>query len=182
MDTEAVGPRVDQAEFERLVRESWPVIAAVARRFDPGPEAADICQEVVLVAWRKREELRDLQAFGPWVRAIALNVGRSHTRRRQTRLGPVESAEGVAPDHAERVVNAQALEEALSQLSKRERLTVEAHHLIGWPLADIAAAFDEPLGTTKARLSRARGKLRRELHRLGWTRLGRTEERETTNG
>jgi RNA polymerase sigma-70 factor (ECF subfamily) len=169
---------VEREQFERMVRESWPLITAIARRFDPGPEVADICQEVVLIAWRKRDDLRDPEAFGPWVRAIALNVGRSHTRRRQTRLGPAEYEEATAPDHADSVVDGQALEEALSQLSKRERLTVEAHHTIGWPLADIAAAFEEPLGTTKSRLSRARGKLRRELHRLGWTRLGRSEEQE----
>ena len=169
---------MDRGDFERLVRESWPLITAIARRFDPGPEVADICQEVVLVAWRKREDLREPEAFNSWVRAIALNVGRSHSRRRQTRLGTVESAEGISPDHAEQVVDGEALEEALSQLNKRERLTVEAHHVIGWPLADIAAAFEEPLGTTKARLSRARGKLRRELRRMGWTRLGRTEEKE----
>jgi RNA polymerase sigma factor (sigma-70 family) len=169
---------VERADFEKLVRESWPQIVGIARRFDPGPEVADICQEVVLVAWRRLETLRDREAFGPWVRAIALNVGRSHSRGRQTRLGTVESAEGISPDHASQVVDSQALEEALSQLNKRERLTVEAHHVIGWPLADIAAAFAEPLGTTKARLSRARGKLRRELRRLGWTRMGRSEEKE----
>jgi RNA polymerase sigma-70 factor (ECF subfamily) len=169
---------VDREQFEKLVRESWPLIVAVARRFDPGPEVADICQDVVLIAWRKRDDLRDPEAFGPWVRAIALNVGRSHSRRRQTRMGPVESAEAVTPDHAAHVLNSQSLDDALSQLSKRERLTVEAHHVIGWPLADIAAAFEEPLGTTKSRLSRARGKLRRELRRLGWTRLGRSDEKE----
>jgi RNA polymerase sigma-70 factor (ECF subfamily) len=170
---------MDRAEFERLVRESWPQVTAIARRFDPGPEVADICQEVVLIAWRKREDLQGPEAFGPWVRTIALNVGRSHSRRRQSRMGPVEYAEATAPDHAEQVVDSQALDEALSQLTKRERLTVEAHHVIGWPLADIAAAFEEPLGTTKARLSRARGKLRRELRERGWTRLGRSEEKET---
>jgi len=169
---------MDREQFDKLVRESWPLIVAVARRFDPGPEVADICQDAVLIAWRKREDLRDPEAFGPWVRAIALNVGRSHSRRRQTRMGPAEYVEAAAPDHAQEVVNSQTLADALSQLSKRERLTVEAHHVIGWPLADIAAAFDEPLGTTKARLSRARGKLRRELHRLGWTRLGRSDEKE----
>jgi DNA-directed RNA polymerase specialized sigma24 family protein len=79
---------------------------------------------------------------------------------------------------AEQVLTGQALDEALSALSRRELLTVEAHHVIGWPLAEIAAAFGEPVGTTKARISRARGKLRRELCRLGWNRLGRNEREE----
>ena len=77
---------MERAQFESLMRESWPAIRSVARRFDPGPEVDDICQEVVLVAWR-RDALADVAAFGAWVRAIALNVGRSHARRRETRMG-----------------------------------------------------------------------------------------------
>ena len=172
---------MDRAEFESLVRLSWPAIRSVARRFDPGPEVDDICQDVVLVAWRRRPALSDPSAFGAWVRSIALNVGRAHTRRRQTRLGPATYDVRATPDLAQQVADGDALAQALAGLSERERLTVEAHHVIGWPLGDIAAAFDEPVGTTKARLSRARGKLRRQLRRHGWTRYGRGEEKEDTD-
>jgi RNA polymerase sigma-70 factor (ECF subfamily) len=169
---------MDRSEFEQLVRENWPLVRSVARRFGRGPDVEDICQDVVLVAWRRRDALADPAAFGAWVRAIALNVGRAHTRRRETRFGP--SAEEVAADAdiAQQVADGDALAEALAALSKRERLAVEAHHVMGWPLGDIAAALDEPVGTAKARLSRARGKLRRELRHQGWTRYGRTDEEE----
>ena len=173
---------MDRAQFESLIRQSWPAIRSVARRFDPGPEVDDICQEVVLVAWRRRDSLHDRSGFGAWVRTIALNVGRAHSRRRQTRLGPVAEDVAGGDDLAQQVADGDSLARALAALNQRERLTVEAHHVIGWPLADIAAAFDEPIGTTKARLSRARGKLRRELRRLGWTRYGRGEEKEKNDG
>jgi RNA polymerase sigma-70 factor (ECF subfamily) len=172
---------MDRPQFERLLRENWRVILSVARRFGAGPDVDDICQEVVLVAWRRRDVLADPGAFGGWVRAIALNVGRAHTRRRETRLGAAAEEVAADADVAQQVADGDALAAALAALGKRERLTVEAHHVIGWPLGDIAAAFDEPLGTTKARLSRARGKLRRELRRLGWTRYGRSEEKEADN-
>ncbi len=167
---------MDRAEFESLMREQWPAIRSLARRFDCGSDAADICQDVVLVAWRRREQLHDLGGFGPWVRRIALNVGRSHARRRENRMGPIQEEHVTSPDPADAVVDQCSLEQALSGLSQRERLTVEAHHVLGWPLADISAAFQEPLGTTKARLSRARGKLRSELRGHGWTRLGRSDK------
>jgi DNA-directed RNA polymerase specialized sigma24 family protein len=93
-------------------------------------------------------------------------------------MGPIQEGSAAAPDPAAQIAEGDALAQALAALSERERLTVEAHHVIGWPLADIAAAFQEPIGTTKARLSRARGKLRRQLRRLGWTRLGRSDEKE----
>ena len=167
---------MERAGFESLMREQWPVIRSIARRFDCGSDAADICQDVVLVAWRRREQLHDPSGFGPWVRQIALNVGRAHARRREGRMGPIQEEHAAAPDPAGEVADRCSLEQALSALSQRERLTVEAHHMLGWSLADIASAFQEPLGTTKARLSRARGKLRGELRGLGWTRLGRSDK------
>jgi RNA polymerase sigma-70 factor (ECF subfamily) len=167
---------MERAQFESLVREHWPAVRAVANRFATGAEAADICQDVVLVAWRRREQLEDPVGFGPWLRQIALNVGRAHTRRREGRLGPMQEQAQATPDPSQEVVDRCTVEQALAELSERERLTVEAHHSLGWSLADIAAAFGEPLGTTKARLSRARGKLRRGLRDYGWTRLGRSEE------
>ncbi len=154
---------MDRAEFEQLIREHWPAVVGVARRFDGGADLADLCQDVVLIAWRQREQLREPEGFGPWVRQIALNVGRSHNRRREGRMGPLLEHHAVAPDPAQKVVDQCTVEQALAVLSHRERLTVEAFHLLGWPVADISAAFAEPVGTTKARLSRARAKLRGEL-------------------
>jgi len=169
---------MDRAQFETLVSESWPAIRAVARRFDPGPEVDDLCQEVVLIAWRRRDTVTHASAFGAWVRAIALNVGRAHARRRETRMGTASAERSTTEDPAERLLDRQLLREALAALSKRERLTVEAHHMMGWALSDIATALQEPVGTTKARLSRARAKLRGQLGRMDRTSLGRREHKE----
>lgn len=169
---------MERGEFEELVREHWGLIQSVARRFASGADLADVCQEVVLVAWRRREQLREPSGFGAWVSRIALNLGRAHCRRREGRLGPMLGGDATAPDPAQEVVDRCALEAVLSELSHRERLTLEAHHVLGWPLADISSALDEPVGTTKARLSRARAKLRNELPRAGWMRLGRSEEEQ----
>ena len=169
---------MERAEFENLVREHWSLIQSVARRFASGANLADICQDVVLVAWRRREQLEEPSGFGPWVSLITLNVGRAHCRRREGRLGPMLESDAPAPDPAQEVVDRCALDQVLAELSHRERLTLEAHHVLGWPLADISAALDESLGTTKSRLSRTRSKLRTELPRAGWTRLGRGEAPE----
>ena len=90
----------------------------------------------------------------------------------------MQEGTATAPDIAPAVVDRCSVEQALEVLSQRERLTVEAHHVLGWSLFDIAVAFQEPVGTTKSRLSRARAKLRGELRGSGWTRLGRSEEEQ----
>ncbi len=46
--------------------------------------AEDLAQETLLIAWRRREQLRELQALRPWLASIARNVCR-HWRRRQIR-------------------------------------------------------------------------------------------------
>jgi len=171
---------MDRAQFEQHIREHWSAIIGIARRFDGGADLADLCQDVVVVAWRRREQLREPEGFGPWVRQIALNVGRSHSRRREGRMGPLLESHATAPDPAQGVVDQCTVEQALATLSQRERLTVEAHHVLGWSLTDISVAFEEPVGTTKSRLSRARAKLRGELRGYGWTRLGRAEKEEGT--
>lgn len=159
---------MDRVGFEHLVKEHWNTIRSIARRFGQGVDVDDICQETLVVAWRRRDTVQNTDSFGPWVRAITLNVGRAYTRRRMTTMGPVEIENQPGSDPTGAVLDGDALAKALDSLTERERLTVEAHHVIGWPLAEIAAAFREPLGSTKARLSRARVKLRGELTRMGW--------------
>jgi RNA polymerase sigma-70 factor, ECF subfamily len=159
---------MDRVEFEQLVKEHWSVIRTIARRFGQGHDIDDICQETLIIAWRRRDTIQNVAGFGPWVRMIALNVGRAHTRRRMTTIGPAEVEALPGNDETKAILDGDALAEALHSLTERERLTVEAHHVIGWPLAEIAAAFEEPLGSTKSRLSRARVKLRGELTRMGW--------------
>ena len=44
--------------------------------------AEDLAQETLLIAWRRREQLRDAQALRPWLATIARNVCR-HWRRSQ---------------------------------------------------------------------------------------------------
>jgi RNA polymerase sigma factor (sigma-70 family) len=45
-------------------------------------EAEDLAQEALLEAWRAREKLRDIEAFKPWLSAIARNVCLRYRRRR----------------------------------------------------------------------------------------------------
>ncbi|HZZ97499.1 MAG TPA: sigma factor-like helix-turn-helix DNA-binding protein, partial [Jatrophihabitantaceae bacterium] len=56
------------------------------------------------------------------------------------------------------------LRAALGKLSRRQRLAIELHYYLGFPLAEVATLMDCAEGTVKSTLSDARARLR---HLLG---------------
>ena len=55
------------------------------------------------------------------------------------------------------------IQRALLMLKPRQRSIVALHYLMDWPVADIAAALDVPVGTITSDLTRARTALRLHL-------------------
>ena len=68
---------------------------------------------------------------------------------------------------AERVAKLERLHIALGQLSEEHRLVVLLHDTEGYKLAEIAELTNNPVGTIKSRLHRARGRLRQILEADG---------------
>ena len=86
----------DRAAFallhERYGRTVHAVVLARVRHQD----AADLVQDVFLVAWQRMADLREPIAFGPWLLRIARNLAIDHLRRRPN-LVPYEDRAGEAP-------------------------------------------------------------------------------------
>jgi DNA-directed RNA polymerase specialized sigma24 family protein len=55
------------------------------------------------------------------------------------------------------------LERAFRAISAEEKALVALYNLEGWSIGELAGMYDRPEGTIKARLSRARRKMREEL-------------------
>ncbi len=163
--------------FEALLRRCWPRVRGIVRRFAWGPDAEDLAQEVAICAWERRGQLRDEAAFEPWLAKIALNLGRASLRRRSLvafcSLHAVP--EQTTPDPAPEIGDADSLQRALAALTTAENRVV-ALRAAGLTTREIAEQLDEPEGTTRARLSRTRRKLRAHLARRGWTSMGRTSD------
>lgn len=96
-----------------------------------------------------------------WVYRVALNWGRSVLRQRRRsphRLyEPTADAPGV-PDPS--------ITAALAELDAKHRAVVVCRHLLGWSVADTAAALRIREGTVKSRLSRANRVLATRLAHL----------------
>jgi len=138
-------------------------------------EAQDVAQEALVRLWRHREQV-DAALAGVWLLRTTRNLCIDRLRRRVVRSevddGPevLERHGGDAPD-PERLAGSsetgRAVLRALGELSEADRSVVVLREVQGLPYDEIADALGIPLGTLKARLHRARERLRAELVRAG---------------
>jgi RNA polymerase sigma-70 factor (ECF subfamily) len=129
------------------------------------PEAQDVVHEAYARALVRPGRFLEVQDPEAWLRTVAMNVARNRFRRRWVydrllRSGRVDRpADTVAGLSADRV----AVIDALRRLNRPTREAVVLHHLADLPVAEVAAALGVSVGTVKARLSRGRAALARQL-------------------
>src|SRR5262245_56895478 len=82
----------DRAAFARLNHQYAPLVNGIALARVPWPDSLDLVQEVFVEALRNVPTLRDVEAFGPWLAAIARNLATDFHRSRR-RSEPVDGHE-----------------------------------------------------------------------------------------
>jgi RNA polymerase sigma factor (sigma-70 family) len=165
----ALGEPTRGERFERLFRESYPLVRAYALRRAAPDAAQDVVAETFLVAWRRLEEVPDDPL--PWLYGTARRV-LANQRRSASRGAALEQRIAHASpaaewgDPGEAIADAELLRLALERVSERGR---EALMLVGWEGLDGARAA-RAAGCSKAafavRLHRARAQLAAELAAL----------------
>lgn len=127
----------------------------------------DLYQEALLAALSKFGTLRDEGAFKPWLYRIAINThknlfGRGWFRKR-IRLDDLTEEPVSNENMTSEYLMRHTLQIALSALDTYERALIVLYELEGWTISDLAKLDDSPEGTLKARLWRARQKMRKAL-------------------
>ena len=121
----------------------------------------------MLRAWRHCGEFSaDKGSVRGWLSLVAHNIAMDKIRMRRSR--PAEVAEdtapdGAAPDHADAVVSALDIRQALARLSPGQRDVVEQMYLNGYTARETARRLGIPEGTVFSRSYHALRILRREL-------------------
>ncbi len=173
----------DVSAFNRLVLAYQDrVYNAACRIMDDEAAAADAAQEAFIAAFQRLETYRG-GSFKGWLLRIVTNACYDELRRRRRR--PARSLEDMTPEdsldpppqlvsseeepeaHAQRMELGAGIEHCLRGLSAEHRALVVLRDIEDLDYQEIAAVTGLELGTVKSRLSRARGRLRDCLRRMG---------------
>lgn len=128
--------------------------------------AEDAAQEALIAAFTRLNELRELEAFPAWLRAIVRNAALKQQQKRPDTVAEPEAA----AEQQDEVVAAelkQAVRGAVNDLSTGQQQVIERHYLQGMKVEAIAAELGVPVGTVKRRLHDAREQLRIKLAGFG---------------
>ncbi len=166
----------DRGAFGALIdRHRGAVTRLAFRILRVRADAEDVAQEAFLHAFLDLAELRARARFAAWLLGIAVNLAKSRLRAR--REEPVEDWAGgratagfvwIDPEPSpEARQEARELHDrvwtALARLPPEQQEAVQLHYVEGLRVWEIAALVGLPSGTVKARLHRARERLRRML-------------------
>jgi RNA polymerase sigma-70 factor, ECF subfamily len=165
----------ERGAFTELVNRYRNIVCGVAYHYLGNFEdAQDAAQETFVHAFLHLKELREPEKFAPWLRRTATNLC-ADLRRRGSRLymfagdaGPpltaIEDLAGAVHDgQLERLTTRMVVQEALSHLPEKARLTVTLFYISGYSHAEIARFLEIPVNTVRSRLQHAKRRLREEM-------------------
>ncbi|MCZ6889645.1 MAG: sigma-70 family RNA polymerase sigma factor [Gammaproteobacteria bacterium] len=153
----------DRSAFAELVRRRQLSIRNFMRRCcGDATLADDLAQQVFLQVWLKIRSLKDANAFGAWLKRLAISVWLLHQRKKDAlrSAGEITEAELVQRDSTSLGLD---LDQALAELTDMERLCVVLSYQEGLSHAEIAELTDLPLGTVKSHILRGSKRLRQIL-------------------
>ncbi len=121
-------------------------------------DAQDAAQNAVEQAYVSLDRLKDRAKFRPWLMRILKNECYIILRSKK-RVIPFDEL----PEESAEPFDTLDLKTAFSKLSPESRLCITLYYYEGYSVSEIAAFLNEPEGTVKSRLSRARKSMRQDL-------------------
>ena len=167
----------NETAIETLIREHEAGVFRLALSIVGDPaDAHEITQETFIAALRALPSYEERKSFKAWLYVIALNLSRSHLRKRKfleklkattSALFRLESQKVKSPEEA--VIHNEkekAVWNELNMLDDRHRVVVILRYFQDLSITEIAEVLDINEGTIHSRLHTARERLRHALKSL----------------
>jgi RNA polymerase sigma-70 factor, ECF subfamily len=161
--------RGDQRAFEELYRRYYRRLARfLAKRIPPSHGADEIINDTLLIVWQHANQFHYSSQVSTWIFGIAYRVALKSLRKHKLWLRATTADELTDPvvDPTRADEERQWLAEGLRRLPDKQRLSLMLTYHFGHSIEQVALIADCPVGTMKARMFHARGKLRRHLSAL----------------
>src|SRR5262250_1212768 len=168
-----------QALTDVVTRHSSRFYRIAPNRLSNVADAEDAVQDALLSALRHVQQFREQAKMSTWLTTIVINSARMKLRKRlasvqlaldETDGGQDLMLENIVPDtrpgpeeaYRKREI-AETLAHAIALLSPTLRTTFELRDVRGLSIRETAQLLGVPTGTVKARLARARARLRESM-------------------
>ena len=143
--------------FAAWVAPHRPAMLGFASRLTSSQEAEDIVQEALTLAWRRRDRF-DPHRGSPRTWLLTLTADQVRRYRRRWRRSAISGRRvpdvGLAAEYADIDLRA-----AVSALSVRQQLAVNAYYYLDLPIEAVAVVMGCSVGTVKSTLAAARRRL-----------------------
>lgn len=159
----------ERAAYEAIYRRHSPRLYALVWRLCGGnaARADDVLQDTFIAAWKALPQFRFQSALGTWLHRLAVNTALMELRARSASgdraSDDADELLAAIPDGAGCHSIRMDLERALETLPPRARAVLVLHDIEGWKHQEIADQLQMAVGSSKAKLHRARGLLRARL-------------------
>jgi RNA polymerase sigma-70 factor, ECF subfamily len=140
-------------------------VARVTPRYE---NIEEIINDTFMAVWKSATNFRNASHVSTWIFAIAYRTA-LNSQRRQKNHCDVRDLDDDPPQTIDPVLATEVqdwLTHGLNRLPNEQRLILELAYHMGYSMEEIAAIADSPVGTVKARISRARARLREYLPAL----------------
>ena len=138
-------------------------------RFTPRHEnAEEIINDTFIAVWQRAKDFRSASRVSTWIFGIAYRTALNSLRRQKNHNAAqnLDDCEQQTIDPFLETEVQEWLTHGLNRLPVEQRLTLELAYRMGYSMEEIAAITNSPVGTVKARMFHARGKLRQYLPAL----------------
>lgn len=150
--------RGDGEAFISLIKQYEQVLYKVASRMLSNDEdVADALQETIMLGYEKIHTLKDEAYFNTWICRILINKCNYILNKNKN----VILVDEILPQKLNNndFIKIE-LEDALNSLNKDYKLAMSLYYVVGLSTKEISKLINEPEGTIKSRLSRAKTILR----------------------
>lgn len=159
----------DRRALEELYLSYHRRLARYLSRFTRFENAEEIINDTFMVVWQNAKNFRSASQVSTWIIGIAYRTALKSLRNQKRFAAAAGDGDCSRPriDSTRDTEMRDWLAHGLSLLPPEQRLTLELAYRMGHSLEEIAEITKSPVGTVKARMFRAREKLRCSLSTLG---------------
>jgi RNA polymerase sigma-70 factor, ECF subfamily len=159
----------DMRAFEELYRQYYRRVYCLCLRMTRNvTRAEDLTQDVFVRLFRKLNTFRGEASFATWLHRLTVNEGLMHFRKAPVRAeqatkdgtAPIRVVAGTENPAGMSIIDRISLDEAIKQLPLPYRTVFIMHDVEGYEHAQIGKILGCAVGTSKARLHKARARMR----------------------